>query len=152
MGEQRFLAMNSRSSRPAAPALRQAVALALVLGLQGAAQNVPSAGSRQMQQPIGQSVGHQLDDFGGPNTVDEERRLRMINADRQKTMISDTAKLLKLANELKDEVDKTNPDALSPIDERKLAEIEKLAHTIKDKMSYSMQVTPPFHNADQIRF
>jgi hypothetical protein len=128
------------------------VGLALLLVLQGGAQNVPSAGSRQMQQPIGQSVGHQLDDLEGPNGINEQRRLRMINAERQKTMISDTARLIKLTTELNEEVEKTNPDALSPIDLRKLAEIEKLAHEVKDKMSYSEQIAPPFHNADQIRF
>lgn len=49
---------------------------------------------------------HSLDDdpstVGGPNL--EETRLRLMNADRQKSLVSDTVKLLKLAHDLDSEI------------------------------------------------
>ena len=56
------------------------------------------------------------------------------NAARQKQLAADSAELLKLANELKTEVDKTNKDTLSLTVIRKAGEIEKLAHNVKEKM------------------
>jgi hypothetical protein len=68
-----------------------------------------------------------------------EKRLRMINAERQKSMVSDTDKLLKLATELNNEIAKSNPGALTPAQLRKVAEIEKLAHSVRDKMILSVR-------------
>ena len=56
------------------------------------------------------------------------------NQDRHAVLKSDTDKLLKLAVELKDYVDKTNEDVLSLDVVKKADEIEKLAHSVKDKM------------------
>jgi hypothetical protein len=56
------------------------------------------------------------------------------NQDRHAVLKSDTDKLLKLAVELKDYVDKTNEDVLSLDVVKKAEEIEKLAHSVKDKM------------------
>jgi len=61
--------------------------------------------------------------------------LRALNAERHKSIVSDTNKLLKLARELEDEVSRTNPGSLTPDQLRKVAEIEKLARGVKDKMS-----------------
>jgi len=47
---------------------------------------------------------------------------------------SDTDKLLKLAVELKDYVDKSNENVLSVDVLKKADEIERLAHSVKDKM------------------
>ena len=70
--------------------------------------------------------------------------LRSQNADRQKSLVSDTNKLLRLTNELNTEIARTSPDALSDAELRKLAEIEKLAHSVKEKMSTSVRGTPAF--------
>jgi hypothetical protein len=64
-----------------------------------------------------------------------ERRLAALNKERQKEMISDTAKLLKLAKELNDEVAAKNEAALTYDQLRKIAQIEKLARGVKDKMA-----------------
>ena len=56
------------------------------------------------------------------------------NAARQKELAAKSAELLKLATELKAEVDKSNKDTLSLTVVRKAGEIEKLAHGIKEKM------------------
>jgi hypothetical protein len=57
------------------------------------------------------------------------------NAIRNKQVSEETAKLLKLANDLKAEVDKAGKDTLSLNAIRKAEAIEKLAHNIKEKMT-----------------
>jgi hypothetical protein len=56
------------------------------------------------------------------------------NLSRQASLKADTDKLLKLAVELKDSVDKSNANVLSLDVVKKAEEIEKLAHSVKDKM------------------
>lgn len=60
------------------------------------------------------------------------------NAARKKQIAEDSAKLLKLAAELKAEVDKAAKDTLSLAVIRKAAEIETLAHSVKEKMKLTM--------------
>lgn len=59
------------------------------------------------------------------------------NAERRKQIADDSARLLKLATDLKAEVDKTTKDTLSLNVIRKADEIEKLAHGVKEKMKLS---------------
>ena len=56
------------------------------------------------------------------------------NLQRQAAIKADTDKLLKLAVELKDSVDKSSENVLSLDVLKKAEEIEKLAHSVKDKM------------------
>jgi len=63
-----------------------------------------------------------------------QQNLEAANAERKKQIADDSAKLLKLATELKAEVDKTTKDELSLSVIRKAGEIEKLAHNVKEKM------------------
>jgi hypothetical protein len=56
------------------------------------------------------------------------------NIKRQQDLKKDTDKLLELATELKQYVDKTNENTLSIDVIKKAEEIEKLAHSVKDKM------------------
>jgi hypothetical protein len=56
------------------------------------------------------------------------------NEKRQQAIKKDTDKLLELATELKQYVDKTNEHTLSVDVIKKAEEIEKLAHTVKEKM------------------
>jgi hypothetical protein len=122
-----------------------ALCLALVLPLRGSAQNAPgSVPHTPFQQPIGQPVGGGLSDIPNGSPIDDEKLLRALNADRQKSLVSDTNKLLKLVNELNAEVARTNPESLTPSQLHKVAEIEKLAHNVKDKMSTSVRGSPPF--------
>jgi hypothetical protein len=60
------------------------------------------------------------------------------NAERRKQVADDTERLLKLATDLKTEVDKTTKDTLSLGVIRKADEIEKLAHSVKEKMKLTM--------------
>jgi hypothetical protein len=56
------------------------------------------------------------------------------NLERQAAIKSDAEKLLKLAVELKASVDKSNENLLSMDVVKKAEEIERLAHSVKDKM------------------
>ena len=56
------------------------------------------------------------------------------NEERHAALEKDTDKLLKLATELKAYVDKSGPNVLSLDVVKKAEEIEKLAHSVKDKM------------------
>ena len=80
------------------------------------------------------------DSLPSPNREDEARAKlekdmeKRRNEDRQKQIKRDTEKLLQLATELKEYVDKSNQDILSIEVVRKADEIEKYAHSVKEKM------------------
>ncbi len=67
----------------------------------------------------------------------EREQEKARNNERQKKLVADTQKLLALATELKENVDKTNKDTMSVDVIRKADEIEKLAHSVKEKMKGS---------------
>jgi hypothetical protein len=70
-----------------------------------------------------------------PSRSKLERDLaKKANQERHASLKRDTDKLLKLATELKDYVDKTNESVLSLEVVKKAEEIEKLAHSVKEKM------------------
>lgn len=73
------------------------------------------------------------------------RQIQALNAERLKSMISDTDKLLKLAKELNKDVD-SNPAQLTQVELHKLADIEKLARNVKQKMSVSFVGGPAYQD------
>ncbi len=79
---------------------------------------------------------NQANDINGQQT--KNKSFEAVNAARKKQISEETVKLLKLATDLKAEVDKTNQDTLSVGVIRKADEIEKLAHDIKDKMKLTV--------------
>ncbi len=64
----------------------------------------------------------------------EDAQAKSRNIDRQKKLEADTEKLLSLATELKEQVDKTDKNILSVDVIKKADEIEKLAKSVKDRM------------------
>jgi flagellar motility protein MotE (MotC chaperone) len=64
----------------------------------------------------------------------EKEMAKQANKQRQAELKRDTAKLLELATELQHYVDKSNENVLSVEVIRKAEEIEKLAHSVKEKM------------------
>jgi len=64
----------------------------------------------------------------------EKERAKRLNKERQKRIKQDTDKLLALATELKEYVDRSNENILSISVIRKAEEIEKLAHQVREKM------------------
>jgi hypothetical protein len=69
---------------------------------------------------------------------DQKQSFEAANAERKKQIADDSAKLLKLATDLKTEVDKTSKDTLSIGVIRKADAIEKLAHDVKEKMKLTV--------------
>ncbi len=70
--------------------------------------------------------------------------MRQLSAAQHKAMVSDTDKLLRLVTELNAEINSTYPASLTLEQLRKVAEIEKLAHSVRDKMRTSVVGAPTF--------
>ncbi|MGO8794792.1 MAG: hypothetical protein ACLQLC_08225 [Candidatus Sulfotelmatobacter sp.] len=78
--------------------------------------SLPSPGTDELQQRQAKEVA------------------KKANLARQAALQHDTEKLYQLATELKDSVAKSNENVLSVDVMRKAEEIEKLAHSVKEKM------------------
>jgi hypothetical protein len=134
-----------------------ALAFFVVLGFSSATQaQMPTQpgsgnGSTGMSGSQGSGMGHGLgrstlgtlgpdDDNFDPTMA--ERRMRALNIERQKQMVSDAAKLLKLAQELNSEVAASNSGAFTPDQLRRVGEIEKLARSVRERMSAAVGETP----------
>ncbi len=73
----------------------------------------------------------------GPNPLEAGNATRMQHLredERRKRLLSDTARLVSLTGELQAEVEKSSRDELSLDVVRKAAEIEKLAHDVRERM------------------
>jgi len=94
----------------------------------GAAQGQPAISSPSNQPPDAnqQMLMRQQQD--------KKQNFEEVNAERRKIFEDESALLLKLATDLKTEVDKTNKDTLSLSVVRKADVIEKLARDLKQKM------------------
>jgi hypothetical protein len=60
--------------------------------------------------------------------------MALMNAQRQKQMASETEKLLALAREVKADSDRSDKNLYSTAELRKVEQIEKLAHSVNEKM------------------
>lgn len=97
--------------------------------------------------PSGTRIPNARPSFGNDPDVDavtEQKRMRALNADRHRSMISDTEKLVKLARQLDAEIASNPTDTLTPEEIQKLAAIEKLARNVKTKMAQSFGGGPEF--------
>jgi hypothetical protein len=121
-----------------------AVAVVLSLDLSGRAHSQSGAngniGGIMAQGGVGLGLGHSRNDplasdDGSLDPMMAERRMRALNAERQRQMVSDTDKLLKLAKELNSEVATTSSDSFTPDQLHKIAEIEKLARSVRERMT-----------------
>jgi len=117
-------------------------ALALLAGVaQPAQQTGPGMPIRPMEMPT-PALGNPTPDANDQMRMHEDNAKKQdfaaANAERKKQIADDSAKLLKLATDLKAEVDKTNKETLSLAVIRKADEIERLAHSVKEKMKLSM--------------
>jgi hypothetical protein len=68
----------------------------------------------------------------------KQQNFAAANAERKKQLADDSTRLLKLAADLKVEVDKTSQNTLSLNVIRKADQIEKLAHDVKEKMKLTV--------------
>lgn len=109
------------------------------IAVSGAGLHTISASQMQQQPPTPSTQLPTV--FGQPgepsDPMERQRQERMEkarNVDRQKHLVQDTDKLLALAKELKEEVDKSDKNTLSVDVVKKAGEIEKLAKSVKDRM------------------
>jgi len=107
--------------------------LAFVLSIWSAGQSVAQTpGQTPVPNPGFPSQGPPPDQ----ETQDriQKEMAKKANQERQAQLKRDTEHLFKLATELKQYVDKTNENTLSVEVVKKAEEIEKLAHSVKEKM------------------
>ncbi len=130
--------------RPGYVAASSAAALVVfAAALLGWAQYAPSSSS-----PLGNLPGARTQSEADPAIETEpvwgEKRMHALNADRHKSLVSDTDKLVKLARQLDAEIASNPSDGMTPGELHKLGEIEKLAHNVKTKMAQSFEGGPGF--------
>jgi hypothetical protein len=108
----------------------------------GAAQNLAPGGALRMDRVDAPTPNNQSPD---PNTQlkmrdhqTAQQNFAAANARRKKQIVEDSTKLLKLAVDLKSQLDEANADTLSLSLIGKADEIEKLAHNVKEKMKLTV--------------
>ena len=125
--------------------LKLAILLALACG--PACRSQSGSGSSVGQSPPYQQFPGRpgFNSSGDYDPVMAEKRLLALNIERQKQMVADANKLLRLAKELNDEVAASNTGTFTAEQLRKVAEIEKLARSVKERMiAGSAQPQPAF--------
>lgn len=115
-----------------------AVALACLAGGGACAQSTSGQNTGRRNQP---NPGMDVPSPMGPNPTFQEHRIQQLNLERQKEMVSETEKLLQLTKQLNADVSRNHSDTLTPDQLRTLEKIEKLAKSIKDKMTNPVQGT-----------
>jgi hypothetical protein len=109
------------------------IAVAFLAGVSGTCSSGQLAQPFPSQQPVpGRPEVPPMGPSLSPEIQAQQARSR--NSERQKQLVQDTDKLLVLATQLKQDVDKTNKDVLSVDVVKKADEIEKLAHSVKERM------------------
>ncbi len=104
--------------------------LSIALGCVAALPGGISAEPPQNQQPD----ERRSRDPNDPMERMRREHLKQLNTERQEALKRDTDRLLELAKELKDYVDKSNEHTLSLDVIKKAEQIEKLARSVKEKM------------------
>lgn len=69
-----------------------------------------------------------------PDNMRRAEQRRMLMSERQKRLVEDTDKLLELTTALKEQMDESNKDVLSLDMVKKAEQIEKLAHSVKERI------------------
>jgi hypothetical protein len=126
------------------PWARACACLAVTVVLAGNAQNSPTppGGPLRMDKADLSGPANQAPDPNAQMQMHDQQAkqkdLSAANEERKRQLAEDSANLLKLATELKAEVDKTSKDTLSLSVIRKAGAIEKLAHDVKEKMKLTV--------------
>lgn len=144
MEESRLRFGRRTATRHISIAARWALGLAQLLALSAGAQNAPSAPQQSSPGRLGQLSANSTVEYEQPDPIGEQHRQRLLNADRQKALVADADKLLKLASRFNAEIGAANPETLTPAQLRTLGEIQKLAHSVKTRMSDPLFGTPVF--------
>jgi hypothetical protein len=121
-------------------------AIAVVAILSCSAQTGQETQSSSMDRPSQSTELDRAPGAGQPTSVrdqgtDNEKPVRSYS-ERQKQIAANKAKLLKLATDLKEEIDKAGTGTLSVAAIRKANEIEKLARTVRQEMNRDLKQAP----------
>ena len=115
------------------PAARVVVFLTLL--------SIPPAVGRAVTQQNGTYVPPAVNRMPDANDRDrmqqqqnDHERIEAADAQRKRELTADSEKLLKMATELKDELDKTDKDVFPVGSVHKIDAIDKLAHQMKDRL------------------
>ncbi len=126
---------------------KSAIVLLFVLSFLSAGQSQSSSDSNGGQGNNGLSrsgFGEQrmgrLSNDSNYDPVAAEKRFQALNIERQKEMVADANKLLKLAKELNDEVAAANAGSFTATQLHKISEIEKLARGVRERMASGVSV------------
>ena len=110
----------------------------VLIALSGVSARTQKVGPAQMpsaidvQDPFGQATSKSKLEPPMDNAAAKQAVIR--NDERQKRLVSDTEKLLALATELHQDVEKTDKHILSVDVVKRAEEIEKLARSVKERM------------------
>ena len=77
---------------------------------------------------------NQMPNMSQPDIIRHMEQQRMRITERQKRLEADTEKLVALTTALKEQVDESNKNVLSLDMVKKADEIEKLAHSVKERI------------------
>jgi hypothetical protein len=132
----------ARGARPRRKRMAGLLACLLACMVFVAMTPAASDGGQQTQYPHLPPELNRVPDSNQANQINDQQAKKdsfeAANAQRKKEIGAASAKLLKLATELKAEVEKTDKDTLSIGVIRKADEIEKLAHSVKEKMQLTV--------------
>lgn len=107
--------------------------IVFAMGANGQQRPMPPLADGQSQAPGPPAMPGEHQPPPVPEEIQKEMA-KKANEERQAQLKRDTENLFKLATELKQYVDKTNENTLSINVIKKADEIEKLAHSVKEKM------------------
>jgi hypothetical protein len=77
---------------------------------------------------------NQMPGMSQPDSMRRAEQRRLLMSERQKRLVEDTDKLLELTTALKEQMDESNKDVLSLDMVKKAEQIEKLAHSVKERI------------------
>jgi hypothetical protein len=119
--------------------VRPELLLVLLLAAPLNAKEPPPSGQSEAKMPTHPSLTQQsaADEQAAADARGETRSryMRGFYLAQQKAMVKDTDRLLELAKQLDAEVGSEHAGMLTPEERREAAEIEKLARSVKEKMS-----------------
>lgn len=123
--------------------MREALCLAVLAAVAGIASIGQQTPPQRTPHPILLPEANHIPDANDQMEMREQqdqsknKDYAAANQERKKQIVDDSARLLKLAADLKIAVDKSTKDTLSLDVIRKADEIERLAHSVKEKMKLS---------------
>ena len=117
---------------------RMVTGFAIAASLAVAAQTNPPSPDKPLLLPNASRASDANDHTKTNDQQSRQKDFEAANTQRKKQIADDSALLLKLAADLKAEVDKTNKDTLSLAVIRKADAIERLAREVKEKMKLAV--------------